>query len=135
MCRDYDSKTSNYDAKNVVDYGFTREVSQPQSRGCLKDHGLVNMQNAKYLHSFDFASGFCTKQPKPMRLIDFRTTVTIHTSSSVGFFTSQVLSINEKGLFSCLAETVEWDFNASADASPSITILIVSKPTKINKQP
>lgn len=40
MCRDYDSKTSNCDAKNVVDRGFARDCSLPPSRGCLKDHGL-----------------------------------------------------------------------------------------------
>lgn len=46
MCRDYDSKTSNCDAKNVVNTGFTRNSSLPIFRGCLKDHGLTNMQNA-----------------------------------------------------------------------------------------
>lgn len=126
MCRDYDSKTSNCDAKTSLT-GDLRDRSQPPSRGCLKDHGLGRCRTRfpplYRLQRSDSSMGSRRSwYRKHTRHTDL-------SSSSVGFFTSHVLSIKAKGFLLLLAALMPFfEERTSTGASPSITICTASRP-------
>ena len=109
---------------------WLENISKPLHRGCLKDHGLTNMQNA-IVTTLSLSSHYIywtTWNKWVKRFQNIQTQVL--TSSSVGLRTSQVLSIKEKGFLSFPASFKAFcDFNVSVGASPSITIFIASKST------